>query len=219
MKLVKPFKSDTFAEDFGLSDGQNVYLYDYHIECLYEKKAFKPISLNRLKVSPVIRVNAAWLDKPVKVRCDIADTQEKKIKGLQGATKLKENTGMYFPYLPYEKVTMHQASVPFSLDIMFIQADHVCKIVPNTKVGGVEKWSWDYCTGVIETKAGFCEENNIQIGDRLTIYPVSEQDVIEVAEERKRAAEAEELLNDDQETSYEGRPNVLHLVASLLDAL
>ena len=219
MKLVKPFNSDSYVEDFGLSDGKYIYLYDNHMEKLIDNKKAKPVFLKRLNVSPVIRVNAAWLDKPIKLRCDIADTHKKKIKGLQGATYLEDNEGMFFPYVPYEKVTMHQASVPFSLDIMFIQDDHVCKIVPNTKVGGLDKWTWDYCTGVIEVKAGFCKNNNVQLNDRLVIYPVSEQDVIEVEQEKKRIAEFQENQFEDREQPYEGTPNILHLVSSLVDVL
>ena len=32
MELVKPTQSDKYAEDFGLSDGDKVYLYEYHME-------------------------------------------------------------------------------------------------------------------------------------------------------------------------------------------
>ena len=188
------------------------------MECNYNKVAYVPVSLRSLAVSPVIRINAAWLDKDIKIRCDIADTQSKKIEGLQKVQSLKENTGLYFPYIPYEKVSMHQASVPFSLDIMFIQDDHVCKIVDNTKVGSANVWSWDHCTGVIEVTAGYCKAHNIVIGDRLTLYPVSQQDVIEVAEANERIA-TEHIELDNTESIYGGQPNALHLVSTIIDSL
>ncbi len=219
MELVKPTQSDKYAEDFGLSDGDKVYLYEYHMECNYNRVAYIPVSLKKLAVSPVVRINAAWLDKPVKIRCDIADTMEKKVRGLQGAQELKDHAGLYFPYVPYERVIMHQAEVSFPLDIMFIQDDHVCRIVENTKVGSSDIWAWDHCTGVIEVNAGYCKANNVDLGDRLTLYPVSEQDVIEVAQERERLAAIAEDPSEQQETVYGGQPNALHLVSNIIDSL
>lgn len=216
MKLVKAINSDKYAEDFGLTDGKSLYLYDCSIEAALEGVRFSPIPLKRVATSPVIRVSALWVEKDIKVSCKIADTQEKKIKGLQGTDSLDLGQGLFFPYVPYSEVFIHQGSVAYPLDLIFIKDDKVCQIQENTRVGSKDIWKCSSCTGLIEVNGGFCEKFNVKVGDRVALFSVCENDLIEV-EEEKRLIEAGEL--EQYSSSYGGTPNLVHLISAIADSL
>ena len=220
MKLVKAVNSEKHVEDFGLSDQGAVYFYDYRMECEYEGVEYHPVSNRKMDVSPVVRINACWMDRPVKVRCHIADTQEKRIKGLQGFGDLPENEGMFFPYKPYAQVRMHQASVPYPLDIIFLCDDAVCQIERNTKVGSTDIWTCPKCTGVIEVNGGFCATNNIEVGDCLALFAVSEFDIKATAKERERdSLQVKEAKTETYNDSQLYDSVFVHLMSSVADNL
>ena len=168
--LVKVHNSRSYLEDFGLVEGNTLYLVENG-----------PVKLAKVTVSPVVRVNALWVNKRIKVKChSIADTHNKKIKGLSDFEKLGSNEGMYFPYKDCGKVSMHQGGVQFPLDIIFLREGNVVQIEENTKVGSTDIWTCNYCTGVIEVPGGFCRKNNVAIYDRIALCSVSELDIMEV---------------------------------------
>lgn len=166
------FKShnDTYLEDYGLLRDNKVFLLE----------ANKRVSYRPNNFSKVIRLKAIWMDRDVRISCDIADTNEKKKAGLQGYKKLGRNNGLYFPYEPYTDVSFHQGSVAFPLDIIFFEDEYVVDIVENTKVGSSESWSCECCSSVIEVNGGFVKANSIEIGDRVLFCAVSERDLEEI---------------------------------------
>ncbi|MDC1299872.1 DUF192 domain-containing protein [bacterium] len=171
--LVKVHNSRSYLEDFGLVDGSTLHLIENG-----------PVKLAKVTVSPVVRVNALWVSKHIKVRCqNIADTYSKKVKGLSDFDKLGSNEGMYFPYKDCGKVSIHQSGVKFPLDILFLREGNIVKIEENTKVGSADVWTCDHCTGVIEVPGGFCKENDVAIYDRIALCSVSKQDILEVEEQ------------------------------------
>lgn len=216
MRLVKATNSDKHAEDFGLMDGTDIYLYDHCMESAWRGEKVPVVKNTRLATSPVIRISALWVEKDIKIACSIADTQELKVIGLQGKQVLEENKGLYFPYVPYQTVNIHQGSVPFELDLIFLQDDMVCSMQENTKVGSKDVWSCRNCTGLIEVNGGFCARNKIRVGDRIALFAVSEKDLVEVAEENTMIASGERQPTRDR---YAGCPNLVHLVSSIADSL
>jgi len=164
--LVKVHNSRSYLEDFGLIEGNAVHFLENG-----------PVQLSKVTVSQVVRVNALWVNKDIKVRCHIADTQEKKVKGLKGFRKLESSEGMYFPYKNCRAVSMHQGGVKFPLDILFLRDGNIVQIEENTRVGSTEFWTCQYCTGVIEVPGGFCKQNHVDIYDRVALCAVSEQDI------------------------------------------
>lgn len=181
--LVKSHCLD-YAEDFGLLVDGQVHLYDSG-----------PVSKTSkdLQLSPVVRLNALWMDRDLKVKCEIADTIDKKVLGLQGHTKLKNNCGMYFPYEPFSKVSFHQGMVPFSLDLIFICESQIIQTEKRTIVGSSDKWVCEECDGVIEVVGGWCDKNEIEVGDRVCLAAVSEQDLVELENQK-----AEDFANADR---------------------
>lgn len=166
------FKShnDTYLEDYGLLRGNKVFLIESK-----KKVSFKPKNFSK-----VVRIKAVWMDKDIRISCDIADTEDKKKAGLQGYKKLDPNKGLYFPYDPYTSVKFHQGSVKFPLDIMFFKDENIIDIIENTKVGSKESWSCEDCTGVLEVSGGFIKDSGIKIGDRVLLCTVSERDLEEI---------------------------------------
>lgn len=164
------------SEDFGLlsEDGQTVHLYE----------AGQVPNTKRYKLSPVVRVNALWIERDLKIRCEIADTLEKKRVGLQKHSQLDDNSGLYFPYEPFTEVTFHQGSVPFSLDLIFLCDGQVIQLEQNTRVGHDDRWHCPECEGVIEVNGGWCADNNVNVGDRLLLSAVSRIDLQELEEEK-----------------------------------
>lgn len=169
------FKSQSFLylEDFGLSDGHYVHLYE----------AGKQRISKKLELSPVLFVNAWWLDRDIKARCHVADSPEKRIAGLQPFESLGEREAMYFPFTPGSHCAFHQGTVPFSLDILWLRNGCVAKIEQNTRVGYDDHWSCDDCEGVLELNAGFVKKNGVELNDRIMLQAVSEQDLVEVQRE------------------------------------
>jgi len=155
--LYRSHSNTEYYEDFGLLKNGEIHFYDNGVT---------KVSKN-LKLSPVVRVDAYWVRKPIKSKCIVADTIDKKRMGLQNVPSLEQNQGMYFPYIRYSNVTFHQGSVPYSLDIIFIADEEIVDIKKNTKIGSRDKWSCNYIDGVIELNAGFCDFNNVQIGDDI----------------------------------------------------
>ena len=173
--LVKSH-ADRYLEDFGLifdkSGKKKVHLYENGV-----------VSYGK-NFSPVLRINAAWVNQDLTVKCYLADTEEKKMAGLQVIDQLKEDEGMFFPYLPYSSVIFHQGSVNYPLDVLFLVDDAIVQIEKNSKVGIDDKWYCNCCSGVLEVCGGFCDRNNVNVGDRIAMFAVSEQDLVLLEEEK-----------------------------------
>ena len=205
-----------YPEDFGLKKGSQVYLY---YQCVYgddrgENKG--PVKASDISSSPVVRVNAMWADRDLKIKCHVADTEAKKNEGLQSFDKLEANEGMYFPYLPQgEQVTFHQGSVPFGLDLIFLKDDEIVQIEAGTKVGSADRWFCSDCSGVIEVNAGFCAENDVKVGDRLALFSVSKKD--EKLLKLEKESFVEEASNANEKYHYE--PHAIHLISQIADCL
>jgi uncharacterized membrane protein (UPF0127 family) len=176
MPLYKSHCLD-YSEDFGLllSESDAIHFYENGIQKTSE----------RLQLSPVIRVNALWVEKDLKIKCEIADTLEKKKFGLQGHKCLEQDSGMYFPYEPFSQVAFHQGTVPFSLDLVFLCENQVLQTKENTEVGGTDKWACAECDGVIEVVGGWCKTNSVEVGDRVCLSAVSEQDIEELERQKQ----------------------------------
>ena len=164
-----------FLEDYGIVRGKTIHLYENGDVTV---KQCSP-------VSPVLRVNALWLTKDLKVKCAVADTPAKKRLGLQGHSKLTDSQGMYFPYVKYSNVTFHQGSVPFSLDLLFLRDNVVVEVEEFTKVGSSDRWSCSGCDGVLEVNGGWCADKRVCLGDEIALFALTQRDLDEMEAEKK----------------------------------
>ena len=209
--------STKYPEDFGLRRGSEIYLY---YQCTYgdDKGDFRgPVNASVVPTSPVVRVNALWIDKDLKVKCHVADTEPKKRQGLQSFKKLSAYEGMYFPYSPFgEHVVFHQGSVPFGLDLIFLRNDEIADIEAETLVGSTDRWACKDCSGVIEVRSGFCFENDVNVGDRLALFAVSQRDLKTLEREKISECVHNESYSDDK---YYYMPNAVNLISQIADSL
>ncbi|OGD63721.1 hypothetical protein A2160_03515 [Candidatus Beckwithbacteria bacterium RBG_13_42_9] len=116
---------------------------------------------------PQITINNTTLN------LELAKTEAQKEKGLGEHKPLTENEGMLFVYSPPEQVSFWMKDMTFPIDIIYISDGKVMQISPsvlpppahtplkNLKTYHSQK-PVDY---VLETSAGWCEKNQVQIGN------------------------------------------------------
>jgi len=100
---------------------------------------------------------------------EIADTTRQQYLGLSYREELPEKMGLLFVFLDKQPRTFIMRNMKFALDIVFIEENTIVYICPNLPPNTKEEEF--YCQSdllvdkVLEVNAGFCEENEIEIGD------------------------------------------------------
>ncbi len=139
---------------------------------LTRKLSVNPISFSNTYAAKQIKIG----DKSVTV--DVADTEEKRVKGLSGKTTLAEGSGMLFVFdnkKTFPTFWMKDMIIP--IDIIWIADDKVAKIDKNVSVPTLgtpdNKLTLyhpdkpvDY---VLEVNSGFSDKNNIKAGDSVDL--------------------------------------------------
>ena len=106
-----------------------------------------------------------------KVFLAVADTEEKRTRGLMYIDSLKENQGMVFLFSgkDYRYFWMKNTEIP--LDIVFINNNKITYIQHDLPICRQDKCpiydSKSKADKVIELKGGFCKKYNIKIGDKV----------------------------------------------------
>lgn len=105
------------------------------------------------------------------VNVEIAGTAEKHYQGLSNRENLCENCGMLFVFPDKKERTFVMRDMNFPLDIIWIDDDKIVKIDKNLPSEGSNPKIL-YSSGqpvnyVLEVNAGFCDKNNIKIGDKI----------------------------------------------------
>jgi uncharacterized membrane protein (UPF0127 family) len=102
--------------------------------------------------------------KEITVDCEIPKTQEEKSIGLMYRDNLCDNCGMF-----YDEVNsgFWMKNVKFPLDMIFAKNGIIVdikKALPNdpTIISPSEDSDWN-----LEVNEGFCEKNNISLGDKI----------------------------------------------------
>lgn len=107
-----------------------------------------------------------------KLNVEIADTSEKMTLGLSGRKTLGENNGMLFLYNEPGTYSIWMKDMKFSIDIIWIGENG--KIVDLTKSVTPETYPKTFSSKepvkyVVEVNSGWCDKNNIKIGDLAVI--------------------------------------------------
>ena len=101
----------------------------------------------------------------ISVDCEVPTTPEEKITGLMNRDSLDKNSGMFYDYVDGG---FWMDNVKFPIEMVFINGD---KIVDIKKAKAYDKTSIRpsvEANSNLEVNDGFCEDNNISIGN--TIY-------------------------------------------------
>lgn len=101
----------------------------------------------------------------------IADTPTSRAVGLMETNHLKKNSGMLFVFEKKENVSFWMKNMKIPLDMIFISDEKIVKIynnVPVCKKDPCEIYpsqvKVDY---VLEVNSGYCNKNNIKIGQSV----------------------------------------------------
>lgn len=108
---------------------------------------------------------------------EIADTKEKRNKGLGYRESLATTSGMLFLHDNSQKYTYWMKGMEFPIDIMWVNEETIADITPNVPIpveGQTDDTLSRYSSKadvnkILETNAGFIDSNNIQIGDKIIV--------------------------------------------------
>ncbi len=112
-----------------------------------------------------------------KLRVEIADTQEKRSKGLGGREKLASGEGMLFVFPKPEKHPFWMKGLTFPLDFVWIREDKVVDLLYNVEppaTGQTDEslsiyQSKEEVDRVLEVNGGTVQRLNIKVGDTIKI--------------------------------------------------
>ena len=116
-------------------------------------------------IAPAVEIN------DIIIPVELADTLEKHIQGLSDKEELID--GMLFLFDERQIRSFWMKNMHFPIDIIWISHRRVVNISKNLQPEGEnpkKTYSSIYPVYyVLEVNAGFCEQNNISIGDRVKI--------------------------------------------------
>ena len=109
--------------------------------------------------------------KEIKIKAELADTQEKKERGLMFRESLKENSGMFFTFDNDATFNFWMKNTLIPLDIIFLSKDFVIVEIIHAepcKEEPCETYSTEkYSRYILEVNGNFTANNNIEVGDRI----------------------------------------------------
>jgi len=122
------------------------------------------------------KYNTIYIDngeEQIKIKAEIADTQQKKERGLQFREHLKENSGMLFTFDNDATFNFWMKNTLIPLDIIFISKNYaIVDIIQADPC--VEEPCESYKTTkmsryVLEVNQNFTLKNNIKVGAKVTV--------------------------------------------------
>lgn len=114
--------------------------------------------------TPIMRILVKLGSKLI--QCDVAWTQAEQVTGLSKRSSLREGEGMLFQFPSARTVTMTMSSVPFAIDIVFVESDkRIGRVVHNVLPGSRQTWTHSPTAAVVEVPGGFCWRHDIKAGD------------------------------------------------------
>ena len=96
-------------------------------------KNYYKLSFNNLSNSKIIGVLGKDGNTKAAFVCDIADSFEKKISGLQAYSSIRNSFGLLFPYKKATDVSYHMGTVSYPIDIIFLDENSL-KIAKVVKI-------------------------------------------------------------------------------------
>lgn len=111
------------------------------------------------------------------ITVEVADTQQKRTKGLGGRETLASDSGMLFIFDESKKYSFWMKGLKFPLDFIWIRGNEVVDIlenIPPPSPGQPDKELPVYQSNqpiemVLEVNAGYVSSHGIQVGDKVSI--------------------------------------------------
>ncbi len=135
------------------------------------------IKKNDLKKIASVKISAENGDEKASFLCDIAETIDEKIAGLQPYRSLKYGSGLLFPYSKPQDVTYHMGSVSFPIDIIFIGSNgKIKKIASDIQPGTLGVFGSSDISMVLEIAGGASSMLGLSCGDKVLSVNPSEKE-------------------------------------------
>jgi uncharacterized membrane protein (UPF0127 family) len=101
---------------------------------------------------------------------EIADTDAKREKGLMYRKSMAKGNGMLFIFEKEERQSFWMKETHIPLDIIFVNAEkQIVHITENTQPYSLKSIpSFEYAQYVVEVNAGYCKQNEIIMGNKIT---------------------------------------------------
>ena len=130
--------------------------------------SYYKISFNNLQNSKIIGVLGKDGDTKAAFICDVADSHEKKISGLQSYSTIRNSFGLLFPYKKATDVSFHMGTVSYPIDIIFLDENSIIKkIEKDIQPGSPGLFSCSNIQNVLEIKGGMSSRLGIEVGDAI----------------------------------------------------
>jgi hypothetical protein len=108
-----------------------------------------------------------------RIEVEVADTPERRSRGLSGRSRLAEGRGMVFPYARAERYGFWMQGMHFDIDIVWIRGDRIVDVssrVPHDPPGELPVYRpREPADLVLEVPSGTAEGLGWRIGDRVTV--------------------------------------------------
>ena len=100
----------------------------------------------------------------INVNCETPSNEEEKTQGLMYRDELGENNGMFFDSIE-NGFWMKDVDIP--LELIFIDGDEISEILPANPNDTTNISNNLPANSNLEVNQGFCENNGIQVGDKI----------------------------------------------------
>lgn len=118
--------------------------------------------------------------RDTKIYVEVADTADKKSKGLSTRRNLDKTSGMLFIFPKETEPTFWMKDMLFPIDIIWIQDGKISQIdkkVPNPPVGTADSQLLLYRPAapidyVLEVNSGFSDKNGLEVGDVVDLSSI-----------------------------------------------
>lgn len=109
------------------------------------------------------------------LKVDIAKTQHALAQGLMWVKELPQDKGMLFDFQSPQELSFWGKDTYIPLDIAFIRDGKITEIQSITPMSTRPVRSDELCNMAIEANAGFFENNNIKVGNKISLNALNEE--------------------------------------------
>lgn len=107
-----------------------------------------------------------------KLKVEYAITEMEQVRGLAGRDNLCPDCGMFFVFTDYQFRDFWMQGMKFPLDIIWLKDNQIVAINENVPIedsnGPTVISSPSMVNQVLEVNSGWCQKNNIKVGEHLT---------------------------------------------------
>ncbi len=163
---LKDFKSSIESAGFKILKESKFDINDNN-----EKHPYHEFLIEKNELDKVATINI-FQDQKILASffCDIAQTTQEKLAGLQSYPDLKHGSGLLFEYDHPQNVMYHMGNVQYPIDIIFVdESNSIKKIYKNIQPGSLAIFGSSSIQYVLEIRGGLAERLGVLVGNQIQI--------------------------------------------------